>query len=289
VLGRVFQMRRITWTFVSQNAQVVGYDGRVLTLGIATEGLTNTFRSGNHAEIVRQALIDQLGMDVIVEGVHAPDSSPAQPTHHSPPASSFGSSASEGPAPAAEQQTDPAPATPAPPREEAGPPQPGPMPQAAAPPQQTASAAPRSNGEAIADAGLAPAPPRRSLEDNAGWGSVTGPPPDWATGPAAGATAPQQNIAVADAPPAKEPSGQQARKQSAPRGTRSGADAVRASLDAARRAGAPAASGADEVRRPFTDDSAVSDDDEDIEVSTDAGRAVIEKVLGGRVLHEFDE
>ncbi|MGN6753433.1 MAG: DNA polymerase III subunit gamma and tau [Intrasporangium sp.] len=292
VLGRVFQMRRITWTFVSQNAQVVRYDGRILTLGIATEGLTNTFRSGNHAEIVRQALIDELGMEVIVEGVHSPDSSPAQPTHHSPPASSFGASASEGPGPAAPRQTEPAPAAPSSPApEEARPPQPSPMPQAAAPESRTATPAPPASGDAIADAGLAPAPPRRSLEDNAGWGSVTGPPPDWATGPSAGATAPQQdsNTAVTEAPPVKEPSSPQPRNQPAPRGTRSGADAVRASLDAARRAGAPASSGADEVRRPLTDDSAVSDDDEDIEVSTDAGRAVIEKVLGGRVLHEFDE
>jgi DNA polymerase-3 subunit gamma/tau len=39
----------------------------------------------------------------------------------------------------------------------------------------------------------------------------------------------------------------------------------------------------------MTDDSAVSDDDEDIEQSGDVGRAVIEKVLGGRVLEESDE
>jgi DNA polymerase-3 subunit gamma/tau len=37
---------------------------------------------------------------------------------------------------------------------------------------------------------------------------------------------------------------------------------------------------------PVTDDSAVSDDDEDIEQSGDVGRAVIEKVLGGRVVSE---
>ena len=37
---------------------------------------------------------------------------------------------------------------------------------------------------------------------------------------------------------------------------------------------------------PVTDDSAVSDDDEDIEQSGDVGRTVIEKVLGGRVVSE---
>ena len=70
VLGRVFTMRRLTWTFVSQNAQVMAFDGRTLTLGIATAGLTTTFRSGNHSEVVRQALIDELGVDAVVDGVH---------------------------------------------------------------------------------------------------------------------------------------------------------------------------------------------------------------------------
>ena len=70
VLGRIFTMRRITWTFVSQNAQVTAFDGRTLTLGIATAGLTQTFRAGNHADIVRQALIDELGVDAIVDGIH---------------------------------------------------------------------------------------------------------------------------------------------------------------------------------------------------------------------------
>ena len=70
VLGRIFTMRRLTWTFVSQNAQVMAFDGRTLTLGIATAGLTTTFRSGNHSEVVRQALIDELGVDAVVDGVH---------------------------------------------------------------------------------------------------------------------------------------------------------------------------------------------------------------------------
>jgi DNA polymerase-3 subunit gamma/tau len=47
--------------------------------------------------------------------------------------------------------------------------------------------------------------------------------------------------------------------------------------------------GATEPRRAVTDDSAVSEDDEDIEQSGDVGRAVIERVLGGRVLSESDD
>jgi DNA polymerase-3 subunit gamma/tau len=73
VLARIFTMRRVTWTFLSQHAQIVDYDGKRLLLGIATVGLVNTFRAGNHAELVRQALIDEIGVDVPVEGVPMPD------------------------------------------------------------------------------------------------------------------------------------------------------------------------------------------------------------------------
>ena len=44
-----------------------------LVLQIATVGLANTFRQGNHAELVRQALIDEIGVDVPVEGVPLTD------------------------------------------------------------------------------------------------------------------------------------------------------------------------------------------------------------------------
>lgn len=69
VLGRIYQMRRATWTFLSEHAQVLSYDGQRLVLGIATVGLANAFRNGSHAEVVRQALIDSLGVDARVEGV----------------------------------------------------------------------------------------------------------------------------------------------------------------------------------------------------------------------------
>ncbi|WP_435200470.1 DNA polymerase III subunit gamma and tau [Janibacter sp. GS2] len=69
VLGRIYQMRRATWTFLSEHAQVISYDGQRLVLGIATTGLANAFRNGSHSEVVRQALIDTLGVDARVEGV----------------------------------------------------------------------------------------------------------------------------------------------------------------------------------------------------------------------------
>ena len=57
VLAKVYAIRRVTWTFLSQHAQVLDYDGRGLVLGIATEGLVRTFHHGSHAEVVRLSLI----------------------------------------------------------------------------------------------------------------------------------------------------------------------------------------------------------------------------------------
>jgi DNA polymerase-3 subunit gamma/tau len=93
VLAKVFGIRRVTWTFLSEHAQVLEYDGRRLVLGIATEGLARTFHHGPHGEVVRQALIETLGVDVAVEGrvmpargSEPPTSSPTPPPP--PPAQS---------------------------------------------------------------------------------------------------------------------------------------------------------------------------------------------------------
>ena len=37
--------------------------GQRLVIGISTTGLANAFRAGSHADVVRQALIDALGVD----------------------------------------------------------------------------------------------------------------------------------------------------------------------------------------------------------------------------------
>jgi DNA polymerase-3 subunit gamma/tau len=71
VLSKVYELRRTTWTFVSEHTQVIDFDGERLLLGIQTSGLATTFRRGPHAEYVRQALIDVLGVDTRVEGVPA--------------------------------------------------------------------------------------------------------------------------------------------------------------------------------------------------------------------------
>ncbi|WP_374967881.1 DNA polymerase III subunit gamma and tau [Terrabacter sp. BE26] len=327
VLGRIFTMRRITWTFVSQNAQVTAFDGKKLTLGIATAGLTQTFRAGNHADIVRQALIDELGVDAVVDGVHidtvsqqapvAPPAGAVPPGPPDPPTKGEPAGPPDLARPATAQgdrgQARPSWGDAGAGHESAGPGGLAPEGAGGTPPAGT-------GGTALADAGLSPVS-GRSLEDNAGWGSVTGPAPDWATGPTA-AAAPTGSSGATGAPAPVTPESGTDRAGGAAGGTaggdarasagdRAGADrggadggtadrptssavrgasAVRQSFAQARSRAAGSRPADDEQpRQPLTDDSAVSHDDEVIEQSNDVGRSVIEKVLGGRVVQELEE
>ena len=311
VLGRIFTMRRITWTFVSQNAQVTAFDGKKLTLGIATAGLTQTFRAGNHADIVRQALIDELGVDAIVDGVHVdavsqqapvapppgavPPGLPDPPSKGAPGGPDAGQPSGQGDGGGGRQSWGDAGAG----HESAGSRDSAPSGAGgfggSSPSGVSASSPAGARGTtALADAGLSPVS-GRSLEDNAGWGSATGPAPDWATAPAGESPAPGASGAAAQtAGPAVGATGSAAAGASAggdvPTDTAvRGASAVRQSFAQARsRAGGSRPTDDDQPRQPVTDDSAVSDDDEDIEQSGDVGRSVIEKVLGGRVVQELE-
>ena len=191
VLARIFTMRRVTWTFLSQHAQVVDYDGNRLVLGIATAGLTNTFRAGNHAELVRQALIDEIGVDVPVEGVPMSEAGRAVGSSAGRPGREGGSDSSR-----------PAAATPAPWPE----PEPWPEP----PPESGREPAVGADHEL----------PDRERANH----ELVAPEP-------------VESVSMASAAP----------------------------------------------------DDSVSDDDEDIASSASDGRAVVERVLGGRVLGELED
>ena len=174
VLGRIYQMRRATWTFLSEHAQVISYDGQRLVLGIATEGLANAFRQGSHSEVVRQALIDALGVDARVEGV---------------PQQQSGQPAAGGGAQATTQRAAGQPGT------RTGPSSGGSGGGGSAP----AAPAPSAQQSAPADVGI-PAP--ANGPSGADWGtapSSTSSAPSWATADAV--SAPEQ----AAAPPSPEP------------------------------------------------------------------------------------
>jgi DNA polymerase III subunit gamma/tau len=104
VLTRLGERKRVTWTLVSQNAQVAHCDGERLLLTVATAGLAEAFRKGPHSDYVRQALIDVLGLDVRVDVVPAdaaPPPSAASEPFSAPAISAAGPPTTTGPPTAA--------------------------------------------------------------------------------------------------------------------------------------------------------------------------------------------
>jgi DNA polymerase III subunit gamma/tau len=77
------QRRRLTWIYLTQQAQVVAVDDETLTLGFANSGARDSFDGGGSAEIVRQAAIDVVGHDWRVETIVDPG---AEPEATRPPA-----------------------------------------------------------------------------------------------------------------------------------------------------------------------------------------------------------
>ena len=88
LLERIKTMRRFTWMLLSQNAQVVGVEGNVLTLGFKNAGARESFAGGGSDEILRQALIDMVGADWKVEAIIDPSAQPGAtpPTRVTKPA-----------------------------------------------------------------------------------------------------------------------------------------------------------------------------------------------------------
>lgn len=73
-------MRRFTWILLSQNAQVIGLEGRVLTVGFKTAGAKDSFIGGGSEEILRQAALDVIGADWKVEAIVDPSADPGAGT-----------------------------------------------------------------------------------------------------------------------------------------------------------------------------------------------------------------
>ncbi|HEU4912135.1 MAG TPA: DNA polymerase III subunit gamma and tau, partial [Actinomycetes bacterium] len=76
VLEVVKGMRRFTWTLLSHNAQVAGLESGRLTLAMVNAGARDSFLRGGSDEIVREALIQVLGVDWKVDAVVDPATQP---------------------------------------------------------------------------------------------------------------------------------------------------------------------------------------------------------------------
>ena len=78
VLDVVKGMRRFTWTLLSHNAQVAGLEEGRLTLAMVNAGARDSFLRGGSDEIVREALIQVLGVDWKVDAIVDPSTEPVE-------------------------------------------------------------------------------------------------------------------------------------------------------------------------------------------------------------------
>jgi DNA polymerase-3 subunit gamma/tau len=72
ILEAVKHRRRFTWILLSQNAQIVGFDGTTLQLGFANVGARDSFVGGGSEEVLRQAISDAFGLQWKIEAIVDP-------------------------------------------------------------------------------------------------------------------------------------------------------------------------------------------------------------------------
>ncbi|AKU18173.1 DNA polymerase III subunit gamma and tau [Luteipulveratus mongoliensis] len=272
VLENVSKIKRVTWALISQHAQVLDYDGERLLLGTSTSALAETFRRGQHPDVVRQALNEAIGVDARVEAQPHEGGAPPEV----PPTPAGTPDGTPAPEPAADGGW-PAESAPEPPDE---PPPPessrGSAPRGDRP--RNAAESPRAGGSGTGAAGQqsgpdaaslgAPATPRGGWDAAPGdsWGAPSAPPPAWASAPATTNETPSTSAPAAPGANRSTPSPRQR------------------AMEAARASSAKA--GAAEPAAPAADDSAADRDDENIEDSGGIGVPVIQSVLGGTVIDE---
>ncbi|HEX5016221.1 MAG TPA: DNA polymerase III subunit gamma and tau [Actinomycetes bacterium] len=72
VLNRVKDYRKVTWAQLFEKSDVLTIDDKQLHIGLRDVGSHRAFSQGGHDEIVRQAMIDVVGLDVTVVAVLDP-------------------------------------------------------------------------------------------------------------------------------------------------------------------------------------------------------------------------
>ena len=76
VVEAVKSQRRVTWIQLSQHAQVIGLDGRTLTIGFNNAGARESFVKGRSDVLVQQVLIDLVGQEWVVDAINDPSAQP---------------------------------------------------------------------------------------------------------------------------------------------------------------------------------------------------------------------
>lgn len=161
VIDRVKGVKRVTWIHLTQNSQVVGFDNNVIALGFQADGPRRSFESGGHADIVQQAVVDEIGATVRIDAIIDPSAVPgaAPPPMPAAPAPAAAPAGDSRPAAPADDGWGSAPA--APPADDAPP---WAVPGNEPPPDEAAPADPAPRRPRMADIqaredGLAAAPP----------------------------------------------------------------------------------------------------------------------------------
>ncbi|WP_329456674.1 DNA polymerase III subunit gamma and tau [Streptomyces sp. NBC_01497] len=72
ILEAVKNRRRFTWILLSQNAQVLGFDGTTLQIGFINAGARDNFTSSGSEEVLKQALSEQFSVQWKIEAVVDP-------------------------------------------------------------------------------------------------------------------------------------------------------------------------------------------------------------------------
>jgi DNA polymerase III subunit gamma/tau len=89
VLDAVMAKRRFAWVMLSQNANVHALEGDTLTIAMVNAGSRDSFVRNGCDEVLRQALVEVIGVEWSVEAVVDPSTAPAgaaEPTSPPPPA-----------------------------------------------------------------------------------------------------------------------------------------------------------------------------------------------------------
>ncbi|GAA1675578.1 hypothetical protein GCM10009745_18390 [Kribbella yunnanensis] len=76
VLEAVKAKRRFAWIMLSQNSQVIAVDDQTLTLGMVNAGARESFARSGSDEILREAMIDTIGLNRRIEAVVDPSADP---------------------------------------------------------------------------------------------------------------------------------------------------------------------------------------------------------------------
>jgi len=273
VMNALASIKRTTWSLVSQYAQVLDYDGKRLLLGFDSAGRAQSFGRGAHPDFLRQALIDVIGLDCMVEAIASSEYKAGSGPAAAAPRSAAPAGGPTGPGRPAARDSAPRDSAPADSvsresvsRESA--------PRASVPREAPPTPAPRPARPQGAPPASRPAPERRpgSSPPSSPYDDIPPPldepPPEEEVPPDDGRSAPRARAVTVPRPPTPSPA--PAPAPASPPPTQAGSTRV--------------------VRATVTPaDDEPSADDADFEGSHLIGAQVVQELLGGRVIEERDQ